>query len=144
MTELVSKLLAKKTDKRNSFYDKNETLFSDEELMFVIESIEYGSNDDNDILIHSIAMNPNLNLEMIQRFILSGKYGAGAIKGALYNPKVDESTLKMAYNTTREHEMWIGAIFYNMRDFGKDYFENTSQQVNDLILAHPNCPKSLQ
>jgi hypothetical protein len=143
MTELVNKLLSKKSDKRNSFYDKNESSFSNDELMHLIGSIEYGLNDDDDILIHSIAMNSNLNSDMLKVFILSGKYGAGAIKGALYNPMVDESTLKLAYNKSRENQMWEGAIHYNMRDFGKDYFENTKQQVDDLILAHPNCPKLL-
>jgi hypothetical protein len=143
MTELTSTLLSKKVDKRNSFYDKNESLFSDDELMFLIENIEYDTNDDNDILIHSIAMNPNLNLEMIQKFALSGEYGNGAIKAALMNTSTDAETLRKAYNQPKDHAIWKKAFEINIREFGKDYFESISQQVNEIIENHPNCPTDI-
>jgi hypothetical protein len=65
--------------------------------------------------------------------ILSGKYGAPVIKRALMNPNCPNEVAEKLYCEPRKSNVWAGMIQESLIEYGKDYFDNYSNQINAQI-----------
>ncbi len=115
---------------REEFYQANIKKFTEEDRVYIVQNLEY--NDDNQILIHSM-LEKITNVEVLEKFALSGNYNKGAIASVLMNKRCTEKIIRGVYKQPKESIIWKYSLEENLKKWGNDYYENISSQINGII-----------
>ncbi len=117
---------------REDFYEANIKKFTEEDRIFIVENLDYYEDSGNSINIHTM-LERIQNVDLLEKFALSGNYGKGAISSVLSNKNCTEKIIRGVYKQPKESPIWKYELAYNLKKYGVDYYENVSSQVNRQI-----------
>jgi hypothetical protein len=124
---------------REDFYEANIKKFTEEDRIYIVENLDY-YHESNSINIHTM-LEKIKNVDVLEKFALSGNYGTGAIGSVLTNKNCTEKIIRGVYKQPKESIIWKYALDYNFKKWGNDYFENISSQINEMIeKGGKSCP----
>ena len=119
-------------EEREDYYQANIKKFTEEDRVYIVENLDYNYNDDNKIIIHSMLEKIN-NVEVLEKFALSGNYNKGAIASVLMNKSCTEKIIRGVYKQPKDSVIWKYSLEENLKKWGNDYYENISSQINGII-----------
>jgi hypothetical protein len=131
MNPLINKLIEiSDWEKRDNFYQANIKKFTEEDRLYIVENLPY--KDDNQIIIGTILTKIN-NIEVLEKFALSGNYNQGTILCVLKNKCCTEKIIRGVYKQPKESIIWRYSLEENLKKWGNDYYENISSNINRTI-----------
>lgn len=131
MNALIKQLIdISSWEDREDFYQNNIKKFTEEDRLYIVQNLEY--NDDNKILIHSM-LEKITNVEVLEKFALSGNYNKGAIASVLMNKSCTEKIIRGVYKQPKDSIIWKYSLEENLKKWGYDYYENISSQIYGII-----------
>lgn len=131
MNPLINKLIKiSGWEKRDNFYQANIKKFTEEDKLYIVENLPY--KDDNQHIIGTILTKIN-NIEVLEKFALSGNYNQGTIKCVLKNKCCTEKIIRGVYKQPKDSVIWRYSLEENLKKWGNDYYENISSNINSTI-----------
>lgn len=130
MNDLIKQLIdITDYSEREDFYEANIKKFTEEDRIYIVENLTY---EENENIIHTL-LEKIKNVEILEKFAMSGNYLKGAIASVLMNKNCTEKIIRGVYKQPKDSIIWKYELAYNLKKYGVDYYENVSSQVNKQI-----------